>query len=136
MVLALSHSFFFQKTKNKKKLISLAQEMMTSGTINLDPEYQRGTYFIFFFSELMALGSVPAVVWTTQKQESLIDSLYHNFYVPPIIFGEYESSLPNKRILTSFHKPATTTREDGIEIRTCIDGKQRLTSMRLYVTLS
>ncbi|KAF8803976.1 hypothetical protein BYT27DRAFT_6704108 [Phlegmacium glaucopus] len=77
--------------------LSSLHEMMTSGNINLDPEYQR------------------AVVWTTQKQESLIDSFYHNFYVPPIIF-------------------ATTTREeDGAEMRTCIDGKQRLTSMRLFM---
>jgi hypothetical protein len=40
----------------------------------------------------------------------IIDSLYHNFYIPPIIF-------------------ALMRDEDGEEIRICVDGKQRLTSI-------
>jgi hypothetical protein len=40
----------------------------------------------------------------------IIDSLYHNFYVPPVIF-------------------AVMRDEDGEEVRVCVDGKQRLTSI-------
>jgi uncharacterized protein with ParB-like and HNH nuclease domain len=40
----------------------------------------------------------------------IIDSLFHNFYIPPVIF-------------------AITQDEDGEEIRICVDGKQRLTSI-------
>ncbi|OSD02347.1 hypothetical protein PYCCODRAFT_1390517 [Trametes coccinea BRFM310] len=51
------------------------------------------------------------VVWTEAKQIGLVDSLLRNFYIPPIIF-------------------AVKRHEDGIETRTCIDGKQRLTSIQ------
>ena len=50
------------------------------------------------------------VVWPTGKQMEIIDSLFHNFYVPPIIF-------------------AVMRDEDGEEVRVCVDGKQRLTSI-------
>jgi len=40
----------------------------------------------------------------------IIDSLYHNFYIPPVIF-------------------ALMRDEDGEEVRICVDGKQRLTSI-------
>ncbi|THH32691.1 hypothetical protein EUX98_g1542 [Antrodiella citrinella] len=62
------------------------------GDIDLDPEYQRG------------------VVWPEAKQIGLIDSLFRNFYVPPVIF-------------------VVEMRDDGSEHRTCVDGKQRLTSI-------
>ena len=40
----------------------------------------------------------------------IIDSLFHNFYVPPVIF-------------------AVMRDEEGEEVRVCVDGKQRLTSI-------
>lgn len=40
----------------------------------------------------------------------IIDSLYHNFYIPPVIF-------------------AVMRDEDDEEVRVCVDGKQRLTSI-------
>ncbi|KAH9850421.1 hypothetical protein C2E23DRAFT_835051 [Lenzites betulinus] len=52
------------------------------------------------------------VVWTEAKQVGLIDSLLRNFYIPPVIF-------------------AVKRHEDNTETRTCIDGKQRLTSIQL-----
>ncbi|KAF9475571.1 hypothetical protein BDN70DRAFT_813905, partial [Pholiota conissans] len=60
--------------------------------INLEPEYQRD------------------VVWTEAKQIGIIDSVFRNFYIPPVIF-------------------AVNVHEDGSETKTCIDGKQRLTSI-------
>ena len=50
------------------------------------------------------------VVWPEAKQIGIIDSVFRNFYIPPVIFA-----------VNSF--------EDGSETRTCIDGKQRLTSI-------
>ncbi|KIK68384.1 hypothetical protein GYMLUDRAFT_237447 [Collybiopsis luxurians FD-317 M1] len=54
------------------------------------------------------------VVWTKEKQTNLIDSILRNFYIPPIIF-------------------AVKTFEDGTENKTCIDGKQRLTSIHRFM---
>ncbi|KIK55350.1 hypothetical protein GYMLUDRAFT_264172 [Collybiopsis luxurians FD-317 M1] len=54
------------------------------------------------------------VVWNENKQINLIDSICRNFYVPPIIF-------------------AVTVERDGTERRVCIDGKQRLTSIRRFM---
>ncbi|TFK38365.1 hypothetical protein BDQ12DRAFT_109364 [Crucibulum laeve] len=65
-------------------------------TLNLDPEYQRD------------------VVWNDAKQSNLIDSLFNNFPVPPLIF-------------------ANKMARDGSMKRTCIDGKQRLTSIQRFV---
>ncbi|KAM5541581.1 hypothetical protein V8D89_004771 [Ganoderma adspersum] len=52
------------------------------------------------------------IVWSETKQSGLIDSILRNFYMPPVIF-------------------AVTTNDDGTQTRTCIDGKQRLTSIQL-----
>ncbi|KZT03116.1 uncharacterized protein LAESUDRAFT_738446 [Laetiporus sulphureus 93-53] len=49
------------------------------------------------------------VVWPETKQSGLIDSILRNYYIPPVIFGV----------------------DDGTERRTCIDGKQRLTSVQM-----
>ncbi|KAN0114173.1 hypothetical protein V8E52_006971 [Russula decolorans] len=68
-------------------------EQIVDGSIDLDPDYQRD------------------VVWSEQKQIGLIDSVFRNYYIPPIIF-------------------AVSTSDDGSESRVCIDGKQRLTSIQ------
>lgn len=64
--------------------------------INLEPEYQRD------------------VVWPESKQIGIIDSIFRNFYIPPVIF-------------------AANSFEDGSETKTCIDGKQRLTSIHRFM---
>ncbi|KAJ7142386.1 hypothetical protein C8R44DRAFT_974158 [Mycena epipterygia] len=67
-----------------------------NGDINLEPEYQR------------------EVVWPEAKQIGIIDSIFRNFYIPPVIF-------------------AVNAFDDGTETRTCIDGKQRLTSIHRFM---
>ncbi|EJF60922.1 hypothetical protein DICSQDRAFT_170779 [Dichomitus squalens LYAD-421 SS1] len=64
--------------------------------IDLQPEYQRD------------------VVWPESKQIGLIDSIFRNFYVPPVIF-------------------VVNTMDDGGERRVCVDGKQRLTSIYRFI---
>ncbi|KAH8113154.1 hypothetical protein DFH11DRAFT_1878713 [Phellopilus nigrolimitatus] len=54
------------------------------------------------------------IVWGDAKQVGLIDSILRNFYIPPVIFAFSQS-------------------EDGEEKRTCIDGKQRLTSIQRFM---
>jgi len=49
-------------------------------------------------------------VWSTEKQMTFIDSLFHNFYVPPVIFS-------------------MVLDEDGNKICVCVDRKQCLTSI-------
>jgi hypothetical protein len=72
-----------------------------------------------FFDTVAVVGEVDFwirfadVVWSEGKQIGIIDSVFRNFYIPPIIF-------------------AVNTFEDGSESKTCIDGKQRLTSIHRY----
>jgi hypothetical protein len=40
------------------------------------------------------------IVWSETKQMNLIDSIFHNFYVPPIVFGTVLVSIPASRNLT------------------------------------
>ncbi|QRV94214.1 hypothetical protein RhiJN_22232 [Ceratobasidium sp. AG-Ba] len=54
------------------------------------------------------------VVWSDAKQSKLIDSILRNFYVPPVLFCISEDS-------------------SGNQTRICIDGKQRLTSIRRFL---
>ncbi|KAJ4482314.1 hypothetical protein J3R30DRAFT_3699743 [Lentinula aciculospora] len=74
---------------------ALYQQIYNSD-IDLSPEYQRD------------------VVWPKEKQTNLIDSIYRNYYIPPIIFS-------------------VASEDDGSEHRVCIDGKQRLTSIQLFM---
>lgn len=66
-------------------------KMIDNGAIDLEPEYQRG------------------VVWNEAKQSAVIDSIFRNYYVPPVLF--------------SIH---TITNEEGDkeDLRICVDGKQ------------
>ncbi|KAG0706125.1 hypothetical protein DFH29DRAFT_980605 [Suillus ampliporus] len=76
-----------------------AQELHSyihEGYIDLNPVYQRD------------------VVWPESKQIGLIDSIFRNFYIPPVIF-------------------AVTKDEDGEVVRICVDGKQRLTSIQKFL---
>ena len=50
------------------------------------------------------------VVWPESKQIGLIDSIFRNFYIPPIVFAVQQD-------------------EDGEEVRVCVDGKQVCTSI-------
>jgi len=81
--------------------------MIHEGHIDLNPSYQRG---VFGFTYLNACNvriyyCVIDVVWPDSKQIGLIDSLFRNFYVPPVVF-------------------AVTKDEDGVPVRICVDGKQ------------
>ena len=53
------------------------------------------------------------VVWPEYKQMKLLDSLWRNYYVPPIVFAVFLD-------------------DEGEEIRCCVDGKQRLTSIQKF----
>ena len=54
------------------------------------------------------------MVWPEAKQIGLIDSIFRNFYIPPVIFAVQKD-------------------EDGEETRVCVDGKQRLTSILKFM---
>ncbi|KAF2762515.1 hypothetical protein EJ05DRAFT_4443 [Pseudovirgaria hyperparasitica] len=58
------------------------------------------------------------VVWTRKRMSSLIDSLIENYYVPPIIFNTIREDGPNGPLVR----------------RICVDGKQRLTSVSLFMS--
>ncbi|KAK1222739.1 hypothetical protein PQX77_014412 [Marasmius sp. AFHP31] len=68
-------------------------EQLEKGYIDINPDYQRD------------------IVWKQDRQEGLIESLFKNCYVPPILFS-------------------TCMDRDGAEFKTCMDGKQRLTAIQ------
>jgi hypothetical protein len=82
--------------------------MIHEGHIDLNPSYQRGNATLPGLTTYMRPADIVTrtdVVWPDSKQVGLIDSLFRNFYVPPVVF-------------------AVTTDEDGATIRICVDGKQ------------
>lgn len=56
---------------------------------------------------------VLGVVWNNEKQILLIESIFRNFYIPPVLFRVEET-------------------DDG-PLRICMDGKQRLTSIQRFL---
>ncbi|KAF8966104.1 hypothetical protein BDZ97DRAFT_718075 [Flammula alnicola] len=70
--------------------------------------------FAFFHNMGSFCPSRIGVVWNDAKQTALIGSIFSNYYVPPIVFTVVRKS-------------------DGSEMRICIDGKQRLTSMYRFL---
>ncbi|KAJ3825271.1 hypothetical protein EV361DRAFT_807920, partial [Lentinula raphanica] len=74
-------------------------EDMKRGFIDVEPEYQRD------------------VVWKADKQMMLIDTIFTNHYMPPLIFSViYDEN-------------------DNESRKVCLDGKQRLTSIQLLLAL-
>lgn len=61
-------------------------EQIISSDINLEPEYQRGEY-LTRPRRLIVLDVAIDVVWPEAKQVGIIDSIFRNFYIPPVIFG-------------------------------------------------
>lgn len=53
------------------------------------------------------------IVWPENKQMKLLDSIYRNYYVPPVVFAVY-------------------TDDEGEKVKCCVDGKQRLTSIQRF----
>lgn len=77
-------------------------------------------------------------MWPETKQIGIIDSVFRNFYIPPVIFGEACRSWASVALLIHLVMsaiPAVNSFEDGSETKTCIDGKQRLTSIQRSVIL-
>jgi hypothetical protein len=79
------------------------------------------------FLPLIVFDVVTDVVWPETKQIGVIDSIFRNFYIPPVIFGTSILCMVPERAFTQ--KIAVNQFEDGSETKTCIDGKQRLTSI-------
>ncbi|KAI0644548.1 hypothetical protein C8Q79DRAFT_1001865 [Trametes meyenii] len=69
--------------------------MIHEGEIDLNPPYQRD------------------IVWPEPKQIRVLDSIWRNYYVPPVVF--------------------TVIHDGEGEIRRCVDGKQRLTSIQKFI---
>jgi hypothetical protein len=65
--------------------------MIDRSQIDLEPEYQRG------------------VVWSSGKQSAVIDSIFRNCYVPPVLFSIHSHE---------------NEEGDTEERRICVDGKQ------------
>ncbi|KAJ7638889.1 hypothetical protein FB45DRAFT_904165 [Roridomyces roridus] len=81
--------------KAEELTIRELHSLIHEGSIYLNPPYQRD------------------VVWSASKQSLLIDSIFRNFWIPPVVFS--------------------VTDDDGVPIRVCVDGKQRLTSIQRFL---
>ncbi len=90
-------------------------KMIHDGEIDVNPEYQRGvlTFKSVRVKPKYKLIVCADVVWPAEKQCALIESIFLNYYVPPLLF-------------------VVTKNKEGEDIRVCMDGKQRLTSVQMF----
>lgn len=81
----------------------------------------------------LSQSDVLDVVWPTTAQSKIIESWMKRFHVPPVLFRRYEVY---GEILCHWGlgSPGLVEDNDG-ERRICIDGKQRLTSLRKSVNI-
>ena len=86
--------------------------MVHDGVIELNPPYQRGTSGLW--GAWRRSDTVPDVVWSEEKMSKLIDSIFRNFYIPPLLFAQVEVAGQEDPILR------------------CVDGKQRLMSLQKF----
>jgi len=85
--------------------LTLSSEQIVDGSINLDPDYQRGINPVVLSVRLSNFFSRRKdVVWPEQKQVGLIDSVFRNYYIPPIIFGQFAVSRLCLNLLRSSQK--------------------------------
>ncbi|KAG0150913.1 hypothetical protein CROQUDRAFT_668257 [Cronartium quercuum f. sp. fusiforme G11] len=84
-------------------------QRMNDHTIDVEPPYQR------------------AVVWARAAQSSLIDSIFKNKWVPTLLFSERVQAVG-----IADKDGQTQSRRKRIWV--CMDGKQRLTSIKLFLT--
>ncbi|KAL0057251.1 hypothetical protein AAF712_016113 [Marasmius tenuissimus] len=87
-------------------------DQLEKGYIDVSPDYQRD------------------VVWKQDRQEGLIESLFKNYYVPPILFCGYITLFRSSDRIHMTFGAATCMDKEGAEFKTCMDGKQRLTSIQ------
>ena len=80
--------------------IDRLMELLENQRIDIDPDYQR------------------EVVWPQNRMSGLIDSLFENCYIPPVVFNKEE-------VIEEAGEASWTM--------TCVDGKQRLSSIRAFV---
>lgn len=84
--------------------------LIHEGAIELNPPYQRGmSRPVAWRQNLIA---VEDVVWPESKMIQLLDSIYRNFYIPPLLFVQVKLG--------------------GIDVLRCVDGKQRLMSIQRF----
>ncbi|KAF9052134.1 hypothetical protein BJ165DRAFT_1365824, partial [Panaeolus papilionaceus] len=126
----------------KVKVVELF-DALQNDEIVLDPPYQRD------------------VVWNLPKRTGLIDSIFRNFYIPPLVFaihtvqtdgddeqedagdeasqsndkggGGEGSSVEDGEIRPTPTQLKLKRKKGKKEIRICVDGKQRLTSIRNFM---
>ena len=79
----------------KRYSVGQLMELLDSRVLDLDPDYQR------------------EVVWPKNRMTGLVDSLFDNCYIPPVIFNE-RGPLPARAMV-------------------CVDGKQRISSIRAFL---
>jgi hypothetical protein len=68
-------------------LTTIRIDQIHGSDINLEPDYQRGQSPLCFCLQLGLIMSILDVVWPEGKQIGIIDSVFRNFYIPPVIFG-------------------------------------------------
>lgn len=90
-------------------------EMLKSKTLKLDPPYQRGEQ-LATYAPSFEWYSLPILesVWRLPRRQQLIDSLFNGRPVMSLYFAVHSS--------------------DGVEYRNVIDGKQRLTTLNLFLS--
>lgn len=99
------------------ELICITEWFDEPSFLELNPEYQRE---VVWFRKLSRsnLHAVVNIYLLDKAMSGLINSLFENYYIPPVIFNLERVTLPNG------------SKRDK---RICVDGKQRLSSIKAFV---
>ena len=83
-------TFFSIIFLSKSGIYDILIELIKQGKIELNPEYQRGMSFSdrYRTQGLTISGTSLGVVWTEAKQSSFINTLFHHFHAPQVLFSE------------------------------------------------
>jgi hypothetical protein len=111
-------------------LLTLSSEQIVDGSINLDPDYQRGMSPVVLsvrpcnFVSLPRRGCLVRTKADRSRRLSLSQLLHSSNHLWSVC------RFPSLSQLAQILSKAVTTTDDGSETRVCIDGKQRLTSIQ------
>ena len=96
-------------------------DMCRRGEIDISPDYQRSEYGLqYYIHDVLLSNPAKDPVWSDAKQSQLIDSIFRNFYVPPILFSRVQHGRGADK--------------NPIWVLNCVDGKQRLTSITKFLS--
>ena len=74
-------------------------------------------FVLVIYVTFLECSLLTGVVWSEHKQMNLIDSLHHNYFVPPLVFGELPLCILTAIVsrLTPHQRSSTVVQQKGLK---------------------